>query len=241
MKIRREFTVDFETWKAMINGCSEATVGVNFAKRGEIPVTPNIRDCAEKFIDDDATEMEFVSETGTRKPTNRGDRRKETAKEKRRLANIYKRPFHNDSVRAITRNGKEVAYVKEGDTWSWRKEWRRMNHRIRRHEGKRECYLYTPEATETETETEIGIPEESEILCEYTTEMRFADYPENGFYVVVYWPDWCMEAAEIHCCRLSAAVKAFENHKSESASIMSAHFNHNGYLMVDETIAYYKD
>lgn len=159
MKIRRDLEVSFETWKAMINGCTEATVGVNFAKRGEMPVTPNIRDCAEKYLADNTTETELVSETGTRKPTNRGDRRKETAKAKRRLANIYKRPFHNDSVRAITRNGKEVAYVKEGDTWSWRKEWRRMNHRIRRHEGKRECYLYVPEVTETETEAEIREPE----------------------------------------------------------------------------------
>lgn len=68
---------------------------------------------------------------GTRKVTNRAERRAATRKAKRHLKEIE--PL-TDAVRQ-TKNG---GYVREGNTYGWIQEWKRLDHKANRAAGKSE-------------------------------------------------------------------------------------------------------
>lgn len=85
--------------------------------------------------------------------------RKEDIKAKERLRRIY--PISTDSIRQ-TRNG---AYIHKGNTYGWNSEWKRMNSKISREEGKRICREYIPDPALTESH-EDGIRAEIEELKE---------------------------------------------------------------------------
>lgn len=79
---------------------------------------------------------------GTRRPGNRAERRKATIKVKRHLKEIEPLTM---SVRR-TRNG---GVIKRGDTYSWLPEWKAMDKRNRRHNGKEICRDFVPDEIDT--------------------------------------------------------------------------------------------
>ena len=91
--------------------------------------------CHKKANEQDP-EQDMVK--GTRRPGNRAERRKATAKAKKHLREIE--PF-TMSVRR-TRNG---GVIKRGDTYTWLPEWKSIDRRSRRHDGKEICRKYEDE------------------------------------------------------------------------------------------------
>ena len=93
------------------------------------------RQCEEKYALDEVLDTSETSK-GTRRPGDRASRRKATIKAKRQLKEIEPLTM---SVRR-TRNG---GVIKRGDTYSWLPEWKAMDKRNRRHNGKEICWKYS--------------------------------------------------------------------------------------------------
>lgn len=77
---------------------------------------------------------------GTRKPGNRGDRRKATEKAKQHLREIY--PL-TDAVKQTGNGG----YIHKGNTYEWHPVWKKIDKRLERHSGKEICRNYVEDET----------------------------------------------------------------------------------------------
>lgn len=87
-------------------------------------------------LEADASETDTPEITaGTRKPGNRGERRRATKNHKKHLTKIE--PF-TDSVKEA-RNG---GLYHRGNTFRWHPVWKKMDRRITRHDGKNICWKY---------------------------------------------------------------------------------------------------
>ena len=70
----------------------------------------------------------------------RRKRRAATRAAKIRNKNIYKNMRINPAFRPIVKNGDEVSYIHEGNTYRW--DWKRYESRLNRRSGKKICRTY---------------------------------------------------------------------------------------------------
>lgn len=127
----------------------------------------------EENISEESWSEILADENDEEEESLKGRRRmriKGNAKAKRRLAELY--PISTNSIRK-TRNG---AYIHKGNTYKWNSEWKRLDTKARREEGKAEIRNYIHEE-ETFNEAEIRrtpteIEEEITKLDTFVNELR---------------------------------------------------------------------
>ena len=178
---------NFDTKKAYANGYSEEEWDLRWNICGiPLEILFNVNEIADKIDDDNETETYFVK--GTRRPSTRGSRRKATAKAKRKAKRnepfTYSLVDHGDYV------------IHKGNTHAWHPVWKKIDIRLRRHEGKNLCFNYEAEdATETEDIWLIpdegwleDYPEEAERLEELENQERieWMQYLEDEVYNEAY-------------------------------------------------------
>lgn len=138
---------NFATKKAYANGYSHDEWDLRWEICGVgLDILYNVNGISDKIDSDNETETYFVK--GTRRPSTRGSRRKATAKAKRKAKR--NEPFTN----SLVDHGDYV--IHKGNTYAWHPEWKKIDIRLRRHEGKNICFNYEAEdATELETEMDV--------------------------------------------------------------------------------------
>lgn len=139
----------------------------------------------EKFALDEIATTDTETRKGTRKPGNRGTRRKATAKAKRHLQEIY--PF-TYSVKETVNGG----YIRIGNTWEWHPVWKKLDKRASRHEGKEICRNFWEEDLTEIHEEEFWDEDPEGFWCSEIQEFVGDfddDYYDDDYYDDDYYDD----------------------------------------------------